>query len=140
MVKNALGLFLLFMLFSFRASGAVGCRIGNIIYTNQYSGASANVVILSITYGNFQNNLTLPTNPPNCPRATNIVPVSALINLCVLNGNILNGGTMVNYERLDPPIGCPIDDYIWLLFGFSAYMFYKLRFRNLLNEQKERTL
>lgn len=124
MSKVAVVLFLFLLSFSFKVSGAVGCRIGNTIYTNQHSGTSANVVILSITYGNFQNNQTLPTNPPNCPRASNIVPVTALINLCVLNGNILNGGTMVNYDRLDPPIGCPIDDHVvWLFLASSGLVF-----------------
>ncbi|MDY0907430.1 hypothetical protein [Pedobacter sp. CFBP9032] len=102
---------LLFLLFSIASEAAVGCRIGNVVYTSQYQGANATVIITAITYGNFYNTTTLSTQAPACPRAGNVSPSTGLINLCVLNGSLLSAGTLVNYDRLDPPVQCDLDDY-----------------------------
>ncbi|WP_421938559.1 hypothetical protein [Pedobacter sp.] len=114
MVKFGLVWCVWLLMFCTSAKAAVGCRIGNTIYTTQYSGANATIVITLVTYGNFYPTPTLSANTSACPRATNITNVAGLINLCVLNGNILNSGTMVNYDRLDPPIACPLDEGFWL--------------------------
>ena len=103
---------LLFLLFSIASEAAVGCRIGNVVYTSQYQGANATVIITAITYGNLYNTTTLSTQAPACPRAGNVSPAAGLINFCVLNSSLANGaGTLVNYDRLDPPVQCDLDDY-----------------------------
>lgn len=99
---------------------AEGCQIGNQIYTVPNGTISVTIIVTAVTVGNYLAP-TIPTLPPACPRATNIRPVPALINTCVINGSLLTAGlgNIVTYDRLDPPIGCSFDDYSWAL-GVSA--------------------
>jgi len=114
--------FSLLLFVSFNAKSSLGCQIGNSIFTTP-NGSLNVVIIVTISVRNFDNP-SLSTLPNACPRATNIVPVSGGLGLttCVANGNLLPLGTVVNYDRLDPPVQCNLDDYTWAL-GAAAGFF-----------------
>jgi len=104
--------FLISFIFPLAVKAEVGCQIGNTIYTSLNGNIDVTILLVVVSVRNY-NNPNLSTLPPACPRATNISPITGGLGVrtCVANGNILPLGNVVNYDRLDPPIQCPLDDY-----------------------------
>jgi hypothetical protein len=124
--------FSLLLFTSFNVRAALGCEIGNSIYTTLNGNLTVTIILVTVSVRNFDNP-SLSTLPNACPRAVNIVPVNGGLGLttCVANGNLLPLGTVVNYDRLDPPVQCDLDDYTWT-FGAAAGLFgvFVIRRRN----------
>lgn len=91
-----------------------GCYIAgeNNIYT--FDTGSTSYLFFAGNYDRYST--PRPTNAPNCPRAqllTNlgsdcVRPLSSIFDYAGL-------GTLYTYKILNPPIDCPIDNYVILL-------------------------
>ncbi|WP_316832747.1 hypothetical protein [Pedobacter aquatilis] len=96
----------------------VGCVVNSseIFITN--TGTTQNISVLCPIVCNYVPVYSNPlfTSSASCPRA--IIGANTF-NQCVANGLI---GYLHNYQRLDPPLQCSMDEKIFLLFVFLALL------------------
>jgi len=121
----------LFLLTNVVFAQTTGCFItgDNVIYTRD-TGVNGDYyvnfildVYVSGPHPIYDSPLSLVA--PACPRA---VRGSSTNVRCIINK--YSRGTIYNYIQLNPPIQCPIDDYIWLLilpFGTFTYFYYRYK-------------
>lgn len=114
-----------FIIISFNVNSQTvyrGCKTGNSI--NNYTN---NTVLGNPYYATF----AYSTIAPSCPRAQT---TGSRIGTCNLTSSGVFGaqGDLYDYIILNPPIDCPLDDYIWILIlSLSGLGFYYMRSRSL---------
>lgn len=112
---------IILLLQSQKTFSQTGCLSGNVIYNLTGYTLFGNPYYASFAYN---------TNAPNCPRA---VITSSSKGSCYLStrGFLGSQGTLHDYQILNPPLDCDIDDYVSaLIISASAVGIFCLRRKN----------